>query len=278
MIQKILQTIAKPFIGTGIGKKLPILHVLYKRPYQITQSGTFITVIPLGIRLRIQRGDNGPGLYLASTGSYEPIETQLFIKLIRKNDIVFDIGAHVGYYTTLAGKLVKGKGRVLAFEPEPRNYALLQENIAVNKLARCQTKQCAVGAKKGKTDFYLSSASSGEHSILAQPNAKKLTVALTTIDAEVKKQGIFPTIIKIDVEGAEGDVFKGMNKTLKNKKLRAVFLEARSTNIAQTLIAHNFSLRIIDERGKQIVPYTPARFNEEIDRHGYTNIVGIKNL
>ena len=68
-------------------------------------------------------GDNGYWL-----GSYELEKQQLFTKFVKNNDVVYDIGAHVGFYTLLASMLV-GDGRVYAFEPDPENFKILEKNI-----------------------------------------------------------------------------------------------------------------------------------------------------
>lgn len=74
----------------------------------------------------------GPSCWL---GIYEYEKRVLFEKLVKRGDIVFDIGAHVGFYTLLASELVGKNGKVLAFEPLPRNLSYLKRHL---KLNNCQ--------------------------------------------------------------------------------------------------------------------------------------------
>ena len=67
-----------------------------------------------------------------SSGTYEPEETRLFRSKCRPGDTVIDVGANVGWYTVIASKLVGKKGRVIAFEPEPVNFAILKKNVLAN--------------------------------------------------------------------------------------------------------------------------------------------------
>ena len=68
------------------------------------------------------------------TGRYEPQETQLLRDLLEPGNVFVDVGANWGYYTLAAAHMVGPEGRVVAFEPEPRLFALLTANIAANTL------------------------------------------------------------------------------------------------------------------------------------------------
>lgn len=70
---------------------------------------------------------------LSINGVYEPFETELVQKEIKRGDVVLDIGANIGYWTLIFAKLVGEEGRVFAFEPDPTNFALLNNNIVKNE-------------------------------------------------------------------------------------------------------------------------------------------------
>jgi len=278
--QKLLQTIAKPLLGTGIGTRLPWAHQFYKKMYG-QGRGTFVASIPLGLQLSVQAGDLGPGLYLQTQGSYEPYETKIFLENVKTKDVVFDIGAHVGYYTLLAGKKAS-QGKVVAFEADLANQQLLMQNIKLNKLNNVTLVAKAIADKKGKVTFYQSQSSSGDHSLLdSGKETKAVTVEATTLDLQAQEIGQIPNILKIDVEGAELTVLKGAEKLLKNKKLRTIFLELSSlTTIAQTiniLTKAGFSLNIIDEKKtKQDKGENIEILVKQISKYGYINIVAMR--
>ena len=69
------------------------------------------------------------------TGQYEPQETQLMSGLLRPADVFVDVGANWGYFSLAAAHWVGPRGRVVAFEPEPRLYRMLVTNVAANDIA-----------------------------------------------------------------------------------------------------------------------------------------------
>lgn len=82
-------------------------------------------------------------------GSYEYEKRLAFEKIVSENSVVFDIGAHVGFYTLLASVLVKEKGQVFAFEPSIRNSLYLKEHLRINHIANVKVIQAAVAAHDG---------------------------------------------------------------------------------------------------------------------------------
>ncbi len=86
-------------------------------------------------------------------GTYEPAQTALFCKVVKPGDVVYDVGAHFGYYTLLASKLVGTEGRVLAFEPSPPNLARLYRHIELNRCSNVQVLELAVSDREGIAHF-----------------------------------------------------------------------------------------------------------------------------
>jgi SAM-dependent methyltransferase len=86
-------------------------------------------------------------------GTYEPEQTRSFQDLVRPGDIVYDIGAHYGYYTLLASELVGASGKVFAVEPCPRNLAFLRRHIALNGCSNVQVLELAIADQEGKERF-----------------------------------------------------------------------------------------------------------------------------
>ena len=77
--------------------------------------------------------DSNDSMHLSFNPNYEKDEFDLVKRTIKKGDVVLDIGANIGVYTVLFAEIVGDKGRVYAFEPDPKNFALLKKNIEINK-------------------------------------------------------------------------------------------------------------------------------------------------
>ena len=133
---------------------------------------------------------------------------------LQNDDIVVDIGAHVGLFTLKVAKSVK---LVLAVEPHPFNYRLLTMNIALNKLENVIPVKLALSSYCGKAKLYLRSA--GTHTLKGQifglESGETLEVEVETLDRLIDELRLNKvTFVKIDVEGAELDVLKGSERVL----------------------------------------------------------------
>jgi len=151
---------------------------------------------------------------LVAIGEWEPGLTALLGGYVKPGMSFLDIGAHVGYYACLAGRLVGPRGLVVAFEPSPRNFELLQANVWRNGLTNVVCFPWAVSAEPGFTQLYLSAENSGDHRIYAHEEGRATTtVRVAALDAlEVLRPPV--DVVKIDVQGAEEDVFRGAERLL----------------------------------------------------------------
>ncbi len=120
--------------------------------------------------------------------------------------MVYDIGANVGFYTLLASALAGPRGRVVAFEPLPRNLEFLRAHVAMNGMTNVVIRSVALADHPGTRPFDDTPGPSEAH--LAARGS--LTVECATLDALVAKGEIPPPdVIKMDVEGAELLVLRG---------------------------------------------------------------------
>ena len=148
--------------------------------------------------------------------------TKFFIKNLKSNSIFFDIGTNYGFYSMLAKQLIT-EGEIHAFEPTPNIFDLLQKNL-LNK-DRIFLNQVALFNSEGVINFYENLVGksglntfnvSNIKSIFNQDLFKQIRVSTTTLDKYCLSHSK-PTFIKIDVEGAEGQVIEGAIETLKNE-------------------------------------------------------------
>jgi FkbM family methyltransferase len=157
------------------------------------------------------------------SGLHEFSDMAFLLHFLRSEDVFFDIGANVGSYTLLAAGVCKAKST--AIEPVNSTYDILNKNIVLNNLQdKVSTINSAAGAVKGTITF-TSNEDTTNHVITEnEPNTEDIiNVPLITIDSLLV--GNSPALIKIDVEGYETEVLKGMENTLSSSELKAIIIE-----------------------------------------------------
>jgi FkbM family methyltransferase len=197
----------------------------------------------------------------------------LFKKMILPGDVIFDIGANIGYTALLFGKLTGKNGRVIAFEPGSRAFFYLNRNIAHNAkvLSNIEAHKIAVSDKAGELKFY-DVAASDTSSLNPASNAEIYNVKTSTIDEVVKEHGI-PQFIKIDVEGHETQVLLGAATTLSQNRPPIIIFEAlyeeiknSNMNVIKSFCSQNYSFHRIDYSGEF------CDFNSDIGSSDYIAI------
>lgn len=138
-------------------------------------------------------------------GIREPEATKFFQGILKPNMVVVDVGANVGYYTLMEARVCK---KVYAIEPEPTNYKALQYNIKMNKYENVKTLMAAAGARNSTALLNISSTSNW-HKI----GDRGIPVQLVTIDSLLNGKRV--DLVRMDVEGYELNVLKGMTETLR---------------------------------------------------------------
>lgn len=151
-------------------------------------------------------------------GVFERDTVDVFRKLVKPGMTVLDVGAFIGYYTLLAASLVRNRGRVYAFEPNPNAFAILQRNVKENgyqEVVRLIPK--ALSDRSGRAFLFTVGEAAGESSLYPGNKSANEGVEVETIvlDEYLAHEG-WPEVhvAKIDVEGAEVDVLKGMRETI----------------------------------------------------------------
>lgn len=160
----------------------------------------------------LQYLDKFDSLGLKRKEIYEPWETGIIKRNLKPSNTFVDIGAHIGYYTVLASGLVGPGGHVFAFEPAPENHAVLLKNTA--SLSNVKIYESAASSISGIADLYLSPINSGDNR-LSLPTDKydKITVKTIRLD-ELFTDHSSIDFVKIDAQGHELSVLKGMNRII----------------------------------------------------------------
>jgi FkbM family methyltransferase len=164
---------------------------------------------------------------------------RFFLNALKDGGVFWDIGANIGVYSLFMGKLMKDTGSVVSFEPEPRSRGFLQSNVTRMGLTNVRVVPAALSSSSGKMSMNIAySAAAGYHSLVAEgaetaANSGTIQVDVLTGDEAVTRDQLpTPTAIKIDVEGFELDVLKGMPSCLKNPSLKAVLIEVHFAALA----------------------------------------------
>ena len=168
---------------------------------------------------------------------HERPTTVVFLKYLQPGEIVWDIGANAGFYSSIASKLVGAEGQVFSFEPNPQNFQLLAENIALLMLPNCKPLQLAIADYEGEAKMENADRLSPESSLILGGNPvseNAITVSVTSGDALVRKrESPTPDFIKVDVEGYELEVLRGMTTVLASPRCRKLFCEVHFALLAK---------------------------------------------
>jgi FkbM family methyltransferase len=166
--------------------------------------------------------------------NYEPDETTFFRQQIRSEDICFDVGGNVGYFSMLMGQCA-ARGQVHVFEPIPLNAALIRTSAELNAFSNLTINTVAVGSEKGASKFSVSvdSAYSSMRATGRRTEERSINVPIVSLDDYIAEHGIPRVdILKVDVEGAEGLVILGANRMLQGAgRPRIVLLELFDENL-----------------------------------------------
>jgi FkbM family methyltransferase len=181
-----------------------------------TRAGARMAVDPVNLdfycHLKIQNG------------VWEPDVLDACLKVILPGDIFYDIGANAGIMTLDVAQTFGNKITIHAFEPQPTLARSLAISIALNGFRNVRLYQTLLGDRQCETDLYI--ADHGIHTslITREAGATPLTCRMETLDALVAKGQLpAPTVIKIDVEGAELQVLCGARETLRSAPPTIIF-------------------------------------------------------
>ena len=199
-------------------------------------------------RLKGKKWIVGAGEHGYWLGSYEITKRLAFESEIQPGSVIYDIGANVGYFSLLAAVLAGEEGKVVAFEPLPRNTEFLKKHIALNHLSTIQVVEAAVSSHSGEAFFDFGASTAMGH--LSENGG--LRVQMVSLDEMVSEGQLPPpNYIKIDVEGAEYEVLQGAENVI-IKYRPVLFLDTHQRTAHQNTISflknQNYRFEILDGR------------------------------
>lgn len=214
MFHRITSYLPKSFLG-----RLRRLRLVRSLGIHWVRNRNVSIMSGIGAGLRFNPGFSNPD-YAFGTNE-QPVQHAL-AEHLKPGDVFYDIGANVGFFTVIAARLVGEKGQVYAFEPVPENAAFIKANIDLNNFSNIILDQRAVSSHTGKGELILAEYSGGATLSKADtpPDMKGvISVDLISIDDLIAEHEIQPpSLLKIDVEGAEMPVLMGMKETIQKYK------------------------------------------------------------
>lgn len=225
LIQKLKNTSEVIFSGKSLIDKFVISTYFLSYPLKLLGVNRFLFIFK---DLYVKTDNN---IFFCRKGKTD-FMTVISEKEIKKHfnldkGIFIDIGAHIGKYTMMFSKKLSKKEKVIAIEPHLENYNTLLYNIKLNKCNNVISLNCAVGDKEGFVCLYYPNENMKSNTASFSTIKKSKVygrVKVKTIDKILKELKIKEVhLIKIDVEGAEPGVLRGMKSQLKNNKPKIIF-------------------------------------------------------
>lgn len=228
---------------------------LVKIPIEWSTWAPVVCARRRGLVFELDLRDNLQALVFYS-GAYEPHLIRFLGRELRRGDVFLDVGAHVGVHAVNAARLLRkhGGGRVLAFEPTPDSAAKLRTAAARNRLD-VTVIEMALGDVCGEVELFVDErydpADAGVRSAFGH-GRRVATVRVARFD-EWAADNNHPRldVVKIDVEGSEAAVLRGMHQTLKQRRPRALLVEIKDNSIGRAPETDQELRNLIAELGYQ---------------------------
>lgn len=154
--------------------------------------------------------------YFWLRGEYEPEFLAAIEAELRPGMVVADVGAHIGFTSLHMARLVGDRGRVLALEPDPRNFALLVRNCELNSLRQVTPLSVAVAGKPGTLRFSATGTTTSR--LVDAEDSHTIEVRCDTLDHVLASAAAPVGLIKLDVEGAESAALRGAERLLRQDR------------------------------------------------------------
>lgn len=199
------------------------------------------------------------------TGSWEGPIYRAVRPLVHSGSIVLDVGAHVGYSAMLFAEWVGSRGSVYCFEPVPGHADQIEESARLNGYEqRIAVRRLAVSERRGRAAFHHDTTQNTGMGSLAPRPAQSVTLQVDTrsLDEWRADEGVGDVaLVKIDVEGAEGLVLRGMAKGLGAGEYRMLLVEVHEGELPKFGTTLGSLLAELTSKGYRLMRWEePGRF------------------
>jgi FkbM family methyltransferase len=211
-VKKTLMGVAFP-IAHAVASHIPAARKLMWRGYNFLTPDAERWMNVHGVPLLVNIHDYGIGTRLFLRGGYAAGRVREIRSVVKEGDTVIDIGANIGYFTVLLARLVGPKGKVYAFEPDPRNCHLLQRTVERNGWTHVIVEQKAVSNKAGEFPLYQTRSWSS-NALTPTEHVSTVKVQVVTLDEFLSNENHIG-FVKMDIDGSEPLAITGMSADTK---------------------------------------------------------------
>ena len=268
----------------GIKKAIESFYQYYYTKYKVQKikKKQEFSVVTHGCKMDVNPNDEGLSTELLVFGHHEPDTTKFVSKYIDKDMVCIDVGANIGYYSTLYSKNVGIGGKVISLEPSPINFEFLKKNLEKQEMHNFVCHNLAAGENEDQVEFCVDSRANKCFIITGKeqlpPNYKIIKVPVGTIDNIVTNEKLEKIdFIKIDVEGYEWQVIQGAIKSIKNYK-PTIQIEIHFPKIGLNKTLEIF--KFFENQGYEIIYYSKKflkSFQKINGQHTQLNLVKLIN-
>lgn len=255
---------------------------LHAAQFRFRQTLAKLSYAPVPLRLQITKTERLDFWWSYVVPYYEPTrgffdywgqdlpELEFLWQTLKPGMVFFDIGAYHGIYSLVAGRRMGKSGRIVAFEPSPREFSRLKLHLRWNNIENARIEHLAVGAEAGKRKFFQVSSGDQTRNGLRPPatgdSITEISVSAVILDQYIADLALDRVdIVKLDVEGGEMDALKGATSLL--TRFRPMFIcEALDTatwpwgyaarEIISVFLSHDFTWFDF-KPGGLLSPHTP---------------------
>ncbi len=246
---------------------------LMARLLMLTGACQWLTIQQRGYRLRFHNSNVAMYRWIAPAECDSDLE--FYRAYLKPADVVVDVGANIGETVLTESLAVGDSGRVFAFEPHPRTYRFLQQNLALNKVRNVEAYNLGLGNQPGTVAF---TDTKRDDMNRVASDGTGLRIQIETLDRAIWHSGRIQ-LLKVDVEGYEKFVFEGAAETL--RRTQCVFFEVSSLHFRRFGYKTRELLNLLTSAGFRMFqipsPALLSAISTEYDTTQFRNLVALRD-